>query len=170
MVIINFFLPRMMPGDPFDFLAVEEGSTTVTLTQEQILQYRAYYGMDKGIMEQFKDYLFNLVRGDFGKSIYYNRPVTEMVFERILWTLVLVIVSLVISSMIGMILGMISAYARYHTKYLDAILIRIMTIMAEIPDFILALFLLFFFAAKLGWFPLSGGITPFATYETTGEF
>ncbi len=167
-LIINFFMPRIMPGDPFDFLSVEDGSTIVTLTEEQIQHYRSYYGMDKTMLRQFTDYISNILKGDFGKSIYYNRPVTEMVFERIAWTLFLVISALVVSSLSGTLLGMLSAYSKNDIRHLDGILVRIMTVISEIPDFILGLLLLFIFAAKLRWFPLSGGITPFAEHSSTG--
>lgn len=169
-LVINFFLPRLMPGDPFDFLSVEEGSVTVTLTEEQIEFYRAYYGMDKPLGEQFIDYITRAVTGDFGNSVYYNRPVRQMIVERITWTFALVFFSLIISSLIGTLFGMISAYYTGKKTVVDGLLIRIMTTLSEIPDFMLGLFMLFIFAAKLKWFPLSGGATAFAEYDNLLEW
>ena len=168
-LVINFFLPRLMPGDPFDFISVEEGSVTVTLTDEQIEFYRSYYGMDKPVGEQFIDYVKKAITGNFGNSIYYNRPVTDMILERIFWTLSLVISSLIVSSLLGTFLGTLSAYNARGRSHIDDLFLRIMTIISEIPDFIMGIFMLFIFAAKLKWFPLSGGATAFAEYDSILE-
>ena len=169
-MIINFFLPRMMPGDPFDFLSVEDGITTITLTEDQIMHYRSYYGMDQPLWKQFIDYVKNVITGDFGRSIYYNQSVTHMVLDRIIWTLAMVIISMIISSVLGTTLGMISAYLKKEGHWIDGILVRMMTVLSEIPDFILGLFMLFLFAAKLNWFPLSGGMIPFAEHQTLKDW
>ncbi len=169
-LVINFFLPRLMPGDPFDFLSVEEGNVTVTLTEDQIKFYKAYYGMDKPLGEQFINYITRAVTGDFGNSIYYNRPVRQMIVERITWTFALVFFSLIVSSLVGTLFGMISAYYTGKKTVVDGLLISIMTILSEIPDFMLGLFMLFIFAAKLKWFPLSGGATAFAEYDNLLEW
>ncbi len=168
-LVLNFFMPRMMPGDPFDFLSTEEGQVTVTLSEEQIQFYRAYYGMDEPLKQQFIDYVKRAFTGDFGISVYYNRPVSTMILERVAWTMALVLISLAVSSLIGTVLGMIAAYRASEETTLDAILMRGMIILSEMPDFMIGLAMLFVFAAKLKWFPLSGGATAFAVYETFGD-
>ncbi|MBS7525850.1 ABC transporter permease [Fusibacter paucivorans] len=165
-LVLNFFLPRIMPGDPFNFISVEEGSVTVTLTEDQIAHYHAYYGMDKPMLEQFTTYISRTLRGDLGISIYYNRPVSEMIGERLIWTLLLVISALGISSLFGSALGLISAYHARESSILDDLLLRMMTILSEIPDFIIGLALLIYFGAHLKWFPLAGATTAFAVYDS----
>jgi len=166
LMFINFFLPRLMPGDPFDFISVEDGATVVTLTEEQIDHYRAYYGLDKPMMLQFKAYILNVFKGDFGVSIYYNRPVSEMVFERIGWTLMLVFIAMMISSVIGCISGVAIAFIGKKNKTLDRYVQSFMVLISEVPNFIIGILMLIIFAVRLKWFPLSGGITPFIDHET----
>lgn len=163
-ITINFFLPRLMPGDPFLYLAVEGGTMSVTFSDEQIMQYKAYYGLDKPLAEQFGSYLAGLLRGDLGYSIYYNTAVLDIIFTRIPWTLFIVLSSLVICSLTGIIIGVISAWLR--RKRADTVLYSGMILLSEIPAFLLGVFFLFVFAAKLRWFPLSGGISAFAAFES----
>ena len=65
-VVLNFFLPRLMPGDPFQYLSVEDGNVSAVFTEEQIAQYKAYYGLDQPLPAQFRNYLAGLLRGDLG--------------------------------------------------------------------------------------------------------
>ncbi|MFA6690222.1 MAG: ABC transporter permease [Sphaerochaetaceae bacterium] len=166
MLAINFFLPRLMPGDPFLYLSVEDGTVSAVFSQQQIDHYKAYYGLDKPLHVQFGGYLLGLLRGDLGYSIYYNTSVTEMIFTRLPWTLFIVISSLVVSSVVGTALGAISAWHR--DGMLDRILYAVMIVLSEIPSFLLGVLFLFIFAAQLKWFPLSGGRTVFATYGSVG--
>jgi len=85
--IINFFIPRLMPGDPFS--VGDAGQATALLTPEQIEEMEAYYGMDKPIGEQFLNTVKNNLSGDFGLSIYYKKPVAQILSERLPWTLLI---------------------------------------------------------------------------------
>ena len=152
-----------MPGDPFTFLSSEEGGVHQNYTDEQIQEYKAYYGMDKPLYQQYKDYLGNLISGDLGYSIYYNDSVMRIVLNRAKWTLGITLSSLLISTLIGSILGSLSAW--YRNSILDKSLYPLMILLSEIPSFLIAILLLFTLAAKIAFFPLSGGITVFAEYE-----
>ncbi|MEA5084791.1 MAG: ABC transporter permease [Lachnospiraceae bacterium] len=163
-ICINFFLPRLMPGDPFLYLSVEDGNVATVFSPQQIAQYKMYYGLDKPIIIQFITYLVKLLKGDFGVSIYYNTSVREMIMTRIPWTIAVVVVSLLISGFIGTVLGTFSAWHRDNV--FDRITYSIMLFISEIPSFMVGIFLLFVFAAGLKWFPLSGGSTAFAEYGT----
>lgn len=165
-IVLNFFLPRFLPGDPFTILSVEDGFESVLLSDEQIEIYKSYYGFNKPLPVQFFDYLKKLIQFDLGTSIYYKKPVTQMVLERMGWTMALVLFSTAISTVFGVLLGAFSAYSRAKRKRLDTALLKTMTILSEIPDFLIGLILLFVFAAKLRWFPLSGGATPFLKFES----
>lgn len=166
-ICINFFLPRLMPGDPFLYLSVEDGNTAAVFSQEQIEQYEAYYGLDQPVIKQFINYMSKMVQGDLGTSIFYNSSVSKMILERIPWTILIVVVSLALSSIIGTILGIISAW---HREYkFDRITYTIMLFISEIPAFLIGTLLLFFLAAHFVWFPLSGGSTVFSSYDTLWE-
>lgn len=154
-----------MPGDPFTFLSSEEGGVHQNYTDAQIQEYKAYYGMDKALHQQYKDYMVNLIQGDLGYSIYYNESVMTIVLKRARWTLGITLSSLLISSFLGSILGSISAW--YRHSFLDKGLYPLMILLSEIPSFLIAILLLFILAAKSSFFPLSGGITVFAEYENT---
>ena len=163
-ICMNFFLPRLMPGDPFLYLSVEDGNVSSTFSAGQIEYYKAYYGLDKPLHIQFFSYLKNLLKADLGTSLYYNTRVVEMVFTRLPWTLLIVLTSLSVSALIGTILGMVSSWLR-HTTF-DRILYTSMVIISEIPPFLQGLLLLFIFAARLKLFPLSGGMTVFADHSS----
>lgn len=162
-ITLNFFIPRLMPGDPFTFLSSDEGGVHQTYNEDQIEKYKSYYGMDKPLKEQYGEYISNLAHGNLGYSIYYNTSVSEMVLKRAKWTLGITIISIVISSLIGSILGSISAW--YRNSFIDKGLYPIMILLSEIPSFLIAILLLFTLAAQSKFFPLSGGITVFAEYE-----
>lgn len=167
-ITINFFLPRLMPGDPFLFLSVEDGNVSVTFSQEQIDYYMGYYGLDRPLHIQFATYLKQIMTGDLGNSIHYNQQVDKLILSRLPWTLLIVFSSLGISCIAGAILGAISAWKR--NGWLDKILYFIMGIISEIPSFMVGLGLLFVMAANWKWFPLSGATTPFKVYESNWSF
>ncbi|WRS28671.1 ABC transporter permease [Oscillospiraceae bacterium MB08-C2-2] len=164
MLLINFFLPRLMPGDPFLYLSVEDGSVSTAYSQQQIDQYKAYYGLDQPLPAQFWNYLTQLFRGNLGYSIYYNTSVAQMIFSRIPWTLFIVVSSLLLSSVIGTAMGAVSAWMRDQAA--DRVMYFVMIVISEIPAFLLGVLFLFVFAAQMKWFPLSGGSTVFASFDS----
>lgn len=166
-ITLNFFIPRLMPGDPFTFLSSDEDSIHHTYTQKQIEMYKAYYGMDKPISEQYIQYISNLIHGNLGYSIYYNDSVSSIIYKRARWTLSITLISLLISTLTGLILGSISAWNR--NNWVDKTLYPIMIVLSEIPSFLIAILLLFTLAANTHLFPLSGGITVFGEYENNFE-
>lgn len=164
-LIINFILPRLMPGDPFLYLSVDDGDVTVAFTEEQIEMYKEYYGLDKPIHIQFFNYITGFLRGDLGYSIFYKTSVTKMIAAHVPWTVFIVLCSLFFSSFIGTVTGALSALLR--EKPADKLIYFFMIVFSEIPAFLLGTLLLIFLAAKLRWFPLSGGLTAFASYSTS---
>ena len=166
-ISLNFLIPRLMPGDPFTFLSSDEGSVHSSYSDEQIEKYKAYYGLDKPLLQQYIDYISNLFRGNLGYSIYFNDTVVSIISKRVVWTVGIVFVSIVISSILGVFLGAFSAWHR--NNWIDKIIYSIMIIFSEIPSFLIAMLLLFVLAAGTGLFPLSGGITVFGQYENVFE-
>ncbi|WP_073030755.1 ABC transporter permease [Desulfosporosinus lacus] len=167
-ITLNFMIPRLMPGDPFTFLsAEEEGQVFISYSQEQIDKYKAYYGLDKPLPVQYGNYLVNLCRGDIGYSIYYNVSVLEMIGKRLLWTVGIVLGAILISTAAGTVMGCFSAW--YRDSLLDKLLYFLMITISEIPAFLVGILLLFILAGQFGWFPLFGGMSSFAQYDTSLE-
>ncbi|EGW40966.1 ABC transporter permease [Desulfosporosinus sp. OT] len=164
---LNFFIPRLMPGDPFIFLSSSEGQVTITYSEEQIAKYKAYYGLDKPMIVQYTSYLANLLQGNIGYSIYYNNSVLSVIGKRVIWTVSIVLAAIFISCLIGTVLGSLSAWYRNGT--FDKVLYSFIIAISEIPAFLIGIMFLFILAAKLGWFPLSGGIKTFANYSNSVE-
>lgn len=161
---INFFLPRMMPGDPFSTTSEDDaGDEVIIMTEEQRLYYMNYYGLDRPLHEQFLVYMKNLMKGDLGRSIYYKMPVSDVIMLHLPWTMLIVLGSTVISTISGVVLGTLSAKNR--KKGSDRIMMTGMIAFAEIPSFLLGLILLLVFSVHLRLFPLAGAITPFADYN-----
>jgi len=164
-LVLNFFLPRMMPGDPFLILSADQENEVISvLTEEQRQYFISYYGLDRPIYEQFINYILSVARGDLGESIYYKVPVIEAISTRLLWTALIVIGATVISTAAGILIGLFSA--RHREKAGDKLLIMGLISFAEIPSFLLGLLILLAFSVRLKLFPLAGAITPFAHYSS----
>ncbi|MDD5735962.1 MAG: ABC transporter permease, partial [Methanothrix soehngenii] len=163
-LVLNFFLPRMMPGDPFLILSADtENEIVSVLTEEQREYFKSYYGLDRPLHEQFISYLGSLARGDLGNSIYYKVPVIEAIWLRLPWTALIVVGATVISAISGVLLGLFSA--RNREKAGDKFLLLGLISFAEIPSFLLGLIILLAFAVRLKIFPLAGAVTPFVHYS-----
>jgi peptide/nickel transport system permease protein len=167
-LVLNFFLPRMMPGDPFLMLSADtENEVISVLTDEQRQYFISYYGLDRPVYEQFMNYLFSMARGDMGESIYYKVPVIEAIRTRIPWTALIVVGATFMSTVAGVLLGLFSA--RHREEAPDKVLMMGLISFAEIPSFLLGLIILLAFSVKLKAFPLAGAITPFAHYSNSLE-
>ncbi|MFI5383652.1 MAG: ABC transporter permease [Methanosarcina thermophila] len=165
---INFFLPRVMPGDPFTTISADEiGEEIIVMTEEQRLYYLNYYGLDRPLHEQFLAYMKNLMTGNLGRSIYYKMPVSDVIMLHLPWTILIVASATVISTVLGVFLGTLSAKNRKNGS--DRIMMTCMIAFAEIPPFLLGLILLLVFSVHLRLFPLAGAVTPFADYNAPLE-
>lgn len=163
-ITLNFFLPRIMPGDPFYFLSSEQGEVAVTYSQEEIDRFKAYYGLDKSMLAQYSSYLKGIIKGNLGYSIYFGSDVKTIIKNRIPWSVSLVLLSVIIGGGVGTLLGCLSAWYRGNAS--DKFLYSIMVVISEIPAFLIGIFFLFYLAARQGIFPLSGGTKPFADYAS----
>jgi peptide/nickel transport system permease protein len=106
-VVLNFFLFRVLPGDPAKTLG--RGRLN---SQREVDAFRETYGLDQKLPEQFVTYIGNLLRGEMGLAISTRAPVSELIGDRIWPTLLLVGTSAVLSMMIGMWLGINQAWRR----------------------------------------------------------
>ncbi len=149
-ISINFFLPRLMPGDPLKLIA---GNAAPQLGEERVKALRAQYGLDKPLHQQYVIYLKQLARGDLGTSFRYSggKSVVEVLSENFRWTLLLVGISLTLALLIGSALGIWSATRRGSA--LDLSLLSSVYILRSIPPFWLAMLFIPIFAIQLKLFP-----------------
>lgn len=165
--LFNFFIPRLMPGDPFRYSSSVSGEDMNTeYSEAQIQKMREYYGMDKSLSEQLFQTVKSNLHGDFGMSIHYKMPVSSVIRSRLPWTLSIMAVTLSISLFFGVTLALISV----RSKKADHLLYGFFSALSEIPPFLIGLLFLFLIAARTDWIPLSGGITAFAKFDTFYEY
>jgi peptide/nickel transport system permease protein len=149
-VSINFFLPRLVPGNPLQLIA---GNAAPQLGKERVEALRAQYGLDKPLSEQYVIYLKQLAKGDLGQSYRFSggRSVVEILSENFRWTLLLVGISITSALLIGSALGIWSATRRGTS--LDLGLLGGIYILRSIPPFWLAMLLIPIFAIQLHLLP-----------------
>ena len=149
-IVLNFVLMRLAPGDVAQVIAGEMGG----VTEEILADIRAQYGLDKSIAEQLFIFLGRFARLDFGESYFYNQPVLKLIFGRVPATLLLVLSALIFSTSIGTIIGVISA-RRPHS-----LLSHLVTFISvggySMPVFWLGIMLLILFASIIPIFPTAG--------------
>jgi peptide/nickel transport system permease protein len=155
--VLNFTLPRLMPGDPVAAIVARmaQGMSNATGVQAVYRQYTELFGTDKPIVEQFFIYMQNVLRGDFGYSIsQYPRTVADVIRASIVWTIALQLPAILVGWFLGNILGAIAAYLR---KGFDRALMPASIFLSSVPAFGMAIILLVIFAVQLNWFPVAGG-------------
>ena len=155
--ILNFTLPRMMPGDPVGGMVsrLAQGMTNTTGIQAIYQQYAELFGTNKPMLEQFFLYVRNVFRGDFGFSFsQYPRTVAEVIGASIWWTIALQFPAIIVGWLIGNALGALAAYLKGG---FDKVLMPVSIFVSNLPAFGMAVILLVIFAVTLKWFPTSGG-------------
>jgi peptide/nickel transport system permease protein len=155
--ILNFTLPRLMPGDPVAAIVsrLAQGLSDATGVQAIYEQYTELFGTNKPIIEQFFIYVRNVVRGDFGFSFsMYPRTVADVLKSAIWWTLALQFPAIIVGWLIGNTLGALAAYLRGG---FDEVLLPVSIFISNFPAFGMAIILLVIFGVGLEWFPTSGG-------------
>lgn len=149
MIIINFLLPRMMPGDPVLMLTGQEDEA-VSLAQYEI--YREKLGLDDPLAVQFISFFKDVVSGDLGFSYHYNDTVSNLLKTRIPNTLQIAIPAVVLSSCLAVLLG---CNAGFHKNgRADNILSSSLIILHAIPSFLLAMIIVMVLAFHARLFPL----------------
>ncbi|MFS0894562.1 ABC transporter permease [Microbacterium sp. 179-I 3D3 NHS] len=165
-ITINFFLPRMMPGDPIERMLTRfQGK----LSPEAVYALRELFGQgDTNLWNQYWQYWGDIFTGDLGVSISaYPSPVSTMILQGLPWTLSLIGICTVLSFIIGVGLGMLVGWRR--GSWLDG-LVPATTFISSIPYFWFGLIMVYVFAVLLRWFPLSGGYQPGLTPGFSLEF
>ncbi len=151
-ITLNFFIPRLMPGDPASIIFAQFQGRLDPRAMDSL---KASFGfVDGPLHEQYITYLANVAQGNFGISVSrFPTPVRDVIGSGLAWTLRLVGLSTIISFLLGMILGIFAAWRRGKT--LDSAVLPIASVLGAFPFFWIALVLLYFFGMNLRWFPIS---------------
>lgn len=146
--IVVFYSLRFAPGDP-------TGAALNPLALEEVREaYRHRLGLDRPIYQQYGTYLANLVRGDLGVSIINGKQISSMLWEYGRNSLILGLTAIALTYAVGIPLGMIAA-ARRNT-WVDHATSGFSAMLMGIPNFWLALLLIYLFSSELRWLPSSG--------------
>jgi peptide/nickel transport system permease protein len=145
----NFFLFRIMPGDPAGLLARSQ-----RLSESEIAEQRALFGLDEPLVVQFWTYLKQVFTGDLGTSYLTGQPVIETISERVWPTVLLVGVGTTVAVVLGLMMGIKGGWRR-GSGFDRTSLYGSLTLYST-PEGWLGMMLLIIFAGTLGWFPVGG--------------
>ncbi len=155
--MLNFMLPRFMPGDPVAAIVsrLAQGMSNTSGVQAIYEQYTELFGTNKPMTEQFFIYIKNVARGDFGFSFsQYPRTVSDVLGSSIWWTIALQFPAIIVGWIIGNSLGALAAYLKGG---FDKVLMPISIFISNFPAFGMAVIFMVIFGVNLKWFPTSGG-------------
>lgn len=143
--LILFILMQLMPGSPFN---------DEKLNDAQRASLYAKYGLDKPIVVQFFQYVFNMFRGDLGVSykISKNTPITQLIASRLPISIGVGFAAVMIGAFIGLLLGLLAAFKK--DTIWDTLATVISVIGVSVPSYVFALALSYQFGFKLKWFPM----------------
>ncbi|MER7892162.1 ABC transporter permease [Micromonospora sp. NPDC094482] len=156
-ITLNFFIPRMIPGDPISSLLSRYQGR---LSTDAIQSLRVLFGLDKNqsLFEQYIDYWIQLFHGNLGVSFtFFPSPVSEVIGNSLPWTLGLVGITTIISFLLGTALGVVAGWRR--GSWIDG-LMPATTFLSSIPYFWLGLVAIALLAGPGSFFPSSGGYEP----------
>ena len=147
---INFLLPRMMGGDPAEFMASQMAMGSPEFAQ----LLREQFGLDRSLPEQYVMYMSQLLRGNLGISFsMFPVPVSTIVARAIPWTLLIVVTSTLISFAIAWVLGVIAAMKK--GSVFDHVVVALSFYLQSTPFFFVGMLVLMGLGFYLGWFPIS---------------
>lgn len=150
--IVAFGFVRVLPGDPVLLMAGERG-----ISPERYAELLNQFGYDRPLWEQYLDYLYGLMQGDFGQSLVTKKPVLEEFFQLFPATLELVIFAIGLAVALGIPAGILAAVRR--GTFLDQTLMGTALIGYSMPIFWWGLLLIIIFSGWLQWTPVSGRIS-----------
>ena len=146
--IVVFLILRLTPGDP---AAVIAGNNA---TNDDIDRIRIQLGLNKPVLVQFFIWIGNVLQGDLGYSFYLNKPVTELLAQRIEPTLSLAVGTMLIAICVAVPLGTLAAWRM--GGWLDRLLSGFSVLGFSVPVFVIGYLLIYVFAIRLDWFPVQG--------------
>ena len=156
-IVMNFAVPRLMPGSPVDGMIAQLGQRATPAAIEAI---KARFGaIQQPVWEQFVDYIKGLAVLDLGVSVkYYPQTVTEVLGRSAGWTAFLIVTAIIFSLCVGVTLGAVAAWRRGGR--FDAFVSPFSVVLIAVPPVIVALATLFIFGVSFRWFPVGYAYDP----------
>ena len=149
-IVVNFFLLQLAEGDAVDVLAGEAGSAT----PEYMEQLREKFGLDQPLVVQLGVYMKNMLTFDLGYSFRHDMPVSQLVLDRLMPTLLLMVSTILLAVGFGIVMGLVAA-SNLNT-WRDNVISIFALISYATPLFWIGLMMIVVFSLKLRWFPTSG--------------
>jgi peptide/nickel transport system permease protein len=152
-LVVVFVLLRVLPGDPVEIFlqGAGRGSSMGMVSNDRIAQAKAAYNLDKPIPIQFGLYVWDLARGNLGRSFRTDQPVGNVIKEQLPPTVQLTLASLGFAIVLGVGIGVLSAME--HHSIVDYAMQALAICGVAVPTFLLGLGLIYLFSIRLGWFP-----------------
>lgn len=144
---VSFLIIKLPPGDFLTQKLAQLRARGDRSAEGQIETYRKRYNLDKPFLWQYSNWAVNFLKGDFGESFEYERPVREMLGERVTMTIILGLASLIVVWILAIPLGVFSAVKQYSVG--DQIITTLSFVGLGMPGFLLALLVLYFAITKL---------------------
>jgi peptide/nickel transport system permease protein len=151
MSMITFVIIQAPPGDYGDYIRsnmITQGNAPITAANEAAEKYREEHGLNDPMIVQYGRWIWGIVtRGDFGQSLLYNKPVSEVVAQRLPKTILIALACHLLATLVGVTFGILAATRQY--SWLDTILSFVAFLGMTVPRFLMALLLLYILAYKL---------------------
>jgi peptide/nickel transport system permease protein len=146
--VVVFLLLRLTTGDPAAIIAGDSA------TAQDVDAIRVKLGLERPISEQFVIWIAKVVRGDFGESFFFKKPVAQLIAERVEPTLSLALCTLVLAVSMAVPLGVLAAWKR--GTWIDRAVMGFSVLGFSVPVFVIGYALIYLFAIHLGWLPVQG--------------
>ena len=143
-----FLLLRLTTGDPAAIIAGDNA------TSQDVAAIRTKLGLDRPMAQQFVIWIGNVVRGDFGESFFFKKPVAELIAGRLQPTVALAVSTLILAVSMAVPLGVLAAWRR--NTWIDRGLMGFSVLGFSVPTFVIGYVLIYLVAIQLGWLPVQG--------------
>jgi peptide/nickel transport system permease protein len=156
LLVVSFGMFALAKLSPFDPVQRYFGVRIIGASAERVAQIRANWGVDDPVLTQYLRWLGNAVTGDLGDSLFLHQPVTQVIAERLPWSVLLASTGFAIATVLGLALGTLAAWRQ--GGWLDRVITGSSYTLEAAPVFWLGLLALYVFALTLRWLP-GGGLT-----------
>jgi peptide/nickel transport system permease protein len=143
-----FLLLRFTTGDPAAIIAGDNA------TSQDVAAIRTKLGLDRPVAQQFVIWIGNVLRGDFGESFFFKKPVAELIVGRLQPTLALATCTLLLAVSMAVPLGVVAAWRR--GTWIDRVVMGFSVMGFSVPTFVIGYVLIYLIAIQLGWLPVQG--------------
>ena len=146
--VLVFMLLRFTAGDPAAIIAGDNA------TSQDVAAIREKLGLERPIVQQFVIWFGSILRGDFGESFFFKKPVAELIVERVEPTLALAVCTVLLAVSTAVPLGVVAAWKR--GTWIDRGVMGLSVFGFSVPVFVIGYALIYLFAIELAWLPVQG--------------